>query len=158
MLSRLRSSLSRAPTLTNITSDRDTVACVCLCVCGARVCRCSFLLSKKTQSLLWNRAASSLEATICQRERQLAMAVRLIRGMEDVVASGSQIVWTLAHQTLRRWYNRGLTPCRRLLEAWFGIGKCYQVWALIKPHQHDFTQWERVQIQSLQVTGMSGFF
>lgn len=55
------------------------------------------------------------------------MAVRLVRGMEDAVASGSQLVWTLAQQTLRRWYNRGLTPCRRFLEAWFGIGKCYQV-------------------------------
>ncbi|CAF96928.1 unnamed protein product [Tetraodon nigroviridis] len=55
------------------------------------------------------------------------MAVRLMRGMEDAVASGSQLVWTLAHQTLRRWYNRGLTPCRRFLEAWFGIGKCYQM-------------------------------
>ncbi|TWW61513.1 FERM domain-containing protein 4B isoform X2 [Takifugu flavidus] len=55
------------------------------------------------------------------------MAVRLLRGMEDVVASGSQLVWTLAHQTFRRWYNRGLTPCRRFLEAWFGIGKCYQM-------------------------------
>uniref|UniRef100_A0A8C4IK46 FERM domain containing 4B n=1 Tax=Dicentrarchus labrax TaxID=13489 RepID=A0A8C4IK46_DICLA len=55
------------------------------------------------------------------------MAVRIIRGMEDLVASGSQIVWSLAHQTLRRWYNRGLMPCRRFLEAWFRIGKCYQM-------------------------------
>ncbi|XP_041835567.1 FERM domain-containing protein 4B isoform X2 [Melanotaenia boesemani] len=55
------------------------------------------------------------------------MAVRIMRGMEDLVASGSQLVWSLAHQTLRRWYNRGLMPCRRLLEAWFRIGKCYQM-------------------------------
>ncbi|XP_019122851.1 FERM domain-containing protein 4B isoform X1 [Larimichthys crocea] len=55
------------------------------------------------------------------------MAVRIIRGMEDLVASGSQFVWSLAHQTLRRWYNRGLTPCRRFLEAWLRIGKCYQM-------------------------------
>ncbi|XP_047439151.1 FERM domain-containing protein 4B isoform X3 [Mugil cephalus] len=55
------------------------------------------------------------------------MAVRIIRGMEDLVASGSQLVWSLAHQTLRRWYNRGLMPCRRFLEAWFRIGKCYQM-------------------------------
>lgn len=61
--------------------------------------------------------------------RWLGMAVQLIRGMEDLVASGSQLIWTVAHHTWRRWYNRGLTPCRRLLEAWFGIGKCYQVWA-----------------------------
>ncbi|KAM3621924.1 uncharacterized protein V6R79_017905 [Siganus canaliculatus] len=55
------------------------------------------------------------------------MAVRIIRGMEDLVASGSQLVWSLAHQTLRRWYDRGLMPCRRFLEAWLGIGKCYQM-------------------------------
>ncbi|XP_036955767.1 FERM domain-containing protein 4B isoform X7 [Acanthopagrus latus] len=55
------------------------------------------------------------------------MAVNIIRGMEDLVASGSQLVWSLAHQTLRRWYNRGLMPCRRLLEVWFRIGKCYQM-------------------------------
>ncbi|XP_035007150.1 FERM domain-containing protein 4B isoform X3 [Hippoglossus stenolepis] len=55
------------------------------------------------------------------------MAVRIIRGMEDLVASGSQLVWGLAHQTLRRWYNRGVMPCRRFLEAWFRIGKCYQM-------------------------------
>ncbi|XP_068450005.1 FERM domain-containing protein 4B isoform X3 [Clinocottus analis] len=55
------------------------------------------------------------------------MAVRIVRGMEDLVASGSQLVWSLAHQTLRRWYSRGLMPCRRVLEAWFKIGKCYQM-------------------------------
>uniref|UniRef100_A0A3B5BCZ2 FERM domain-containing protein 4B-like n=1 Tax=Stegastes partitus TaxID=144197 RepID=A0A3B5BCZ2_9TELE len=55
------------------------------------------------------------------------MAVRIIRGMEDLMASSSQLVWSLAHQTLRRWYNRGLMPCRRILEAWFRIGKCYQM-------------------------------
>ncbi|XP_049443282.1 FERM domain-containing protein 4B isoform X3 [Epinephelus fuscoguttatus] len=55
------------------------------------------------------------------------MAVRIIRGIEDLVASSSQLVWSMAHQTLRRWYNRGLMPCRRLLEAWFRIGECYQM-------------------------------
>lgn len=59
----------------------------------------------------------------------LGMAVRLIRGMEELVASGSQLVWGMAHQTWRHWWHQGLTPCRRLLEAWFGIGKCYQVGA-----------------------------
>ncbi|XP_056294059.1 FERM domain-containing protein 4B isoform X4 [Pseudoliparis swirei] len=57
------------------------------------------------------------------------MAVRIARGMEDRVASGSQLIWSLAHQTLRRWYSRGLMPCRRLLEAWFRMGKCYQMTA-----------------------------
>ncbi|XP_015815404.3 FERM domain-containing protein 4B isoform X2 [Nothobranchius furzeri] len=55
------------------------------------------------------------------------MALRIIRGMEDLVASGSQVVWSLAHQTLRRLYKHGLMPCRRLLESWFRIGKCYQM-------------------------------
>ncbi|XP_054639539.1 FERM domain-containing protein 4B isoform X2 [Dunckerocampus dactyliophorus] len=51
------------------------------------------------------------------------MAVRLIRGMEDLVASGSQLIWSMAHQTLRRW----LLPCRRFLVAWFRIENCYQM-------------------------------
>ncbi|GLD62164.1 FERM domain-containing protein 4B-like protein [Lates japonicus] len=67
------------------------------------------------------------------------MAVRIIRGMEDLVASGSQLVWSLAHQTLRRWYNRGLMPCRRFLEAWFRIGKCYQ----LKPRK--LFQWKQLE-------------
>ncbi|XP_037535067.1 FERM domain-containing protein 4B [Nematolebias whitei] len=54
------------------------------------------------------------------------MALSIIRGMEDLVASGSQLVWSLAHQTLRRFYNRGMMPCRRFLESWLRIGKCYQ--------------------------------
>lgn len=112
---------------------------VCMC-CGCVDALCCCLKKKKIQSLLlWNRVVSSLEATVCGPSRQLAMAVRLLRGVEDVLASGSQLVWTLAHQTFRRWYNRGLTPCRRFLEAWFGIGKCYQVRALIKPHQREFS-------------------
>ncbi|KAM4613665.1 FERM domain-containing protein 4B [Polymixia lowei] len=55
------------------------------------------------------------------------MAVRIISGVEDLVASSSQFVWTLAHQTLRRWYNHGLLPCRRFLETWLKIGECYQM-------------------------------
>uniref|UniRef100_A0A8C5HWT7 FERM domain-containing protein 4B-like n=1 Tax=Gouania willdenowi TaxID=441366 RepID=A0A8C5HWT7_GOUWI len=55
------------------------------------------------------------------------MALSIFRGMEELVASSSQIIWTLAHQTLRRWYNQGIMPCRRFLEAWFRIGKCYQM-------------------------------
>ncbi|XP_055077615.1 FERM domain-containing protein 4B isoform X2 [Periophthalmus magnuspinnatus] len=55
------------------------------------------------------------------------MAVRLLRGVEDLVVSSSQIIWTLAHQTLRRWYCHGLIPCQRLLETWFRVRKCYQM-------------------------------
>ncbi|XP_034023348.1 FERM domain-containing protein 4B [Thalassophryne amazonica] len=55
------------------------------------------------------------------------MAARIVRGMEELVASSSQLVWSLAHRTLRRWYHHGLMPCRRFLEPWFRIGKCYQM-------------------------------
>ncbi|XP_061779920.1 FERM domain-containing protein 4B isoform X2 [Nerophis lumbriciformis] len=51
------------------------------------------------------------------------MAVRLIRAMEDLMASGSQLIWSMAHQTWRRW----LLPCRRLLVAWFRTENCYQM-------------------------------
>lgn len=67
------------------------------------------------------------------------MAVRIIRGMEDLVASGSQLVWSMAHQTLRSWYNSGMMPCRRFLDAWFTIGKCYQVWQLLEPWQRKYS-------------------
>uniref|UniRef100_UPI003AAF322E FERM domain-containing protein 4B isoform X2 n=1 Tax=Centroberyx gerrardi TaxID=166262 RepID=UPI003AAF322E len=55
------------------------------------------------------------------------MAVRIVCGVEELVASGSQFVWGLAHQTLRRWYNHGLMPCRRFLQTWLRIGECYQM-------------------------------
>uniref|UniRef100_A0A3P8QT87 FERM domain-containing protein n=1 Tax=Astatotilapia calliptera TaxID=8154 RepID=A0A3P8QT87_ASTCA len=57
------------------------------------------------------------------------MAVRIMRGMEDLVASGSQLVWSLAHQTLRSWYNRGLMPCRHSEVFWccFTGGRLCQV-------------------------------
>ncbi|CAL8339855.1 unnamed protein product [Lota lota] len=56
------------------------------------------------------------------------MAVRIMSGVEDLVASGSQLAWSLAHQTLKRWYQRGVTaPCRQLLDAWLQVGGCYQM-------------------------------
>ncbi|KAM9799116.1 FERM domain-containing protein 4B isoform 1-T1 [Syngnathus typhle] len=55
------------------------------------------------------------------------MAVRMIRGIEDVVASSSQLLWTVAHETLRKWYNRALLPCQHFLVAWFRIGHGYQM-------------------------------
>ncbi|XP_072308016.1 FERM domain-containing protein 4B isoform X2 [Eucyclogobius newberryi] len=55
------------------------------------------------------------------------MAVRLMRGVEDLVVSSRQIIWTLAHQTLRRWYSHGLIPCQRLFETLFRVRKCYQM-------------------------------
>ncbi|XP_049589709.1 FERM domain-containing protein 4B isoform X2 [Syngnathus scovelli] len=55
------------------------------------------------------------------------MAMRMIRGIEDVVASSSQLLWTVAHETLRKWYNRALLPCQHFLVAWFRIGHGYQM-------------------------------
>lgn len=81
------------------------------------------------------------------RENQRsAMAVRIMRGMEDLVASGSQLVWSLAHQTLRRWYNHRLMPCRRFLETWFRMGKCYQVWQLGGQHCRKYVKNEEVPV------------
>lgn len=124
----LLSSLSGAPTLTDITSAGETIPV------GARALAPLSLLiptrKHKSVSCPGSRAAraSSFESGI-EEEQSLVptMAVRIARGMEDRVASGSQLIWSLAHQTLRRWYSRGLMPCRRLLEAWFRMGKCYQV-------------------------------
>ncbi|KAG7269964.1 hypothetical protein CRUP_026534 [Coryphaenoides rupestris] len=58
-----------------------------------------------------------------------AMAVRIMSGIvEDLVASGSRVAWSLAQQTLKRWYQRGVTvPCRQLLDAWLRVGGCYQL-------------------------------
>ncbi|XP_077385833.1 FERM domain-containing protein 4B-like isoform X2 [Festucalex cinctus] len=55
------------------------------------------------------------------------MAVRMIRGMEDRVASSSQLIWSVAHETLSRWYKRALLPCQHFLVAWFRIGHGYQM-------------------------------
>ncbi|KAM9813564.1 FERM domain-containing protein 4B [Neosynchiropus ocellatus] len=55
------------------------------------------------------------------------MAVQMLQGVEDLVASSSQLIWSLAHQTWTRWYHRRLMPCRRFLETWLRIGKCYQM-------------------------------
>uniref|UniRef100_A0A3Q2XU77 FERM domain containing 4B n=1 Tax=Hippocampus comes TaxID=109280 RepID=A0A3Q2XU77_HIPCM len=38
---------------------------------------------------------------------------RAIRGMEDLLASSSQLVWSVAHETLRRWYDRA-SNCKTL--------------------------------------------
>lgn len=137
----LRSSLSRAPTLTDITSAGGRHSRPCVRARRSVDAPFSLLLWSKTK---WCAHPSSLLVLKAwgvisggkERKRRLAMAMNVIRGMEDLVASGSQLVWSLAHQTLRRWYNRGLMPCRRLLEVWFRIGKCYQVWHLLEKSLH----------------------
>ncbi|KAM6980800.1 FERM domain-containing protein 4B [Aplochiton taeniatus] len=55
------------------------------------------------------------------------MAVGLMCGVEDLLTTGSRLAWTLVHQTLRRWYNQRLLPCRHVLETWVHIGERYQM-------------------------------
>ncbi|CAL8403238.1 unnamed protein product [Arctogadus glacialis] len=48
-------------------------------------------------------------------------------GVEDLVASSGQLAWSLAQQSLKRWYQRGVVvPCRQLMDAWLQVGGCYQ--------------------------------
>ncbi|XP_016146486.1 FERM domain-containing protein 4B-like [Sinocyclocheilus grahami] len=55
------------------------------------------------------------------------MALGLFCGLEDLLASGSQLVWTVAEQVLRRCYSDGLVPCRRFLQTWCHLGDVYQM-------------------------------
>ena len=56
------------------------------------------------------------------------MAMRIMSGVEDLVASSGQLAWSLAQQSLKRWYQRGVAaPCRQLMDAWLQVGGCYQV-------------------------------
>uniref|UniRef100_A0A9J7Z5P1 FERM domain containing 4B n=2 Tax=Cyprinus carpio TaxID=7962 RepID=A0A9J7Z5P1_CYPCA len=56
------------------------------------------------------------------------MALGLFCGIEDLLASGSQLVWTVAEQVLRRCYSDGLVPCRRFLQTWcHDLGDVYQM-------------------------------
>ncbi|XP_051753269.1 FERM domain-containing protein 4B isoform X2 [Ctenopharyngodon idella] len=55
------------------------------------------------------------------------MALGLLCGIEDLLASGSQLVWTLAEQVLRRCYSDGLVPCRRFLQTCCHLGDVYQM-------------------------------
>uniref|UniRef100_A0A8C1G9W3 FERM domain containing 4B n=1 Tax=Cyprinus carpio TaxID=7962 RepID=A0A8C1G9W3_CYPCA len=56
------------------------------------------------------------------------MALGFFCGVEDLLASGSQLVWTVAEQVLRRCYSDGLVPCRRFLQTWcHDLGDVYQM-------------------------------
>ncbi|TSM36148.1 FERM domain-containing protein 4B [Bagarius yarrelli] len=48
-------------------------------------------------------------------------------GIEDLLASGSQLVWAVAERMLRRCYSDKLLPCRRLIQSWWNIGDVYQM-------------------------------
>ncbi|XP_056316345.1 FERM domain-containing protein 4B isoform X2 [Danio aesculapii] len=55
------------------------------------------------------------------------MALGLFCCVEDLLAAGSQLVWTVAEQVLRRCYSDGLVPCRRFLQTWCLLGDVYQM-------------------------------
>ncbi|XP_046708827.1 FERM domain-containing protein 4B isoform X1 [Silurus meridionalis] len=55
------------------------------------------------------------------------MAPGFLCGMDDMLASGSQLVWSVTEQVLRRCYSDGLLPCRRLIQSWWHIGDVYQM-------------------------------
>ncbi|TRY82136.1 hypothetical protein DNTS_009454 [Danionella cerebrum] len=55
------------------------------------------------------------------------MALGFFCCVEDLLAAGSQVVWVLAEQVLRRCYSDGLLPCRRFLQTWCYLGDVYQM-------------------------------
>ncbi|XP_066520815.1 FERM domain-containing protein 4B [Hoplias malabaricus] len=55
------------------------------------------------------------------------MALGFLCGVEDLVASGSQLVWTVAEQVVRRCYSDALVPCRRFFQMLCHIGDVYQM-------------------------------
>uniref|UniRef100_A0A4W5QBN7 FERM domain containing 4B n=1 Tax=Hucho hucho TaxID=62062 RepID=A0A4W5QBN7_9TELE len=55
------------------------------------------------------------------------MAVNFMSRVEELLASSSQVVWSLAEQTLRRWSSQGLMPARRFLQTWWQLGDFYQM-------------------------------
>ncbi|XP_056606395.1 FERM domain-containing protein 4B isoform X1 [Triplophysa dalaica] len=55
------------------------------------------------------------------------MALGMFCGIEDLLASGSQFMWSLTEQVLRRCYGDGLVPCRRFLQAWCLLGDVYEM-------------------------------
>lgn len=64
-------------------------------------------------------------------QRREVKAARAIRGMEDLLASSNQLVWSVVHKTLRRWYESALLPCQHFLRAHFRIAHGSQVWRLL---------------------------
>lgn len=57
----------------------------------------------------------------------LLMASVLMCGVEDVLFSGSRLLWTVTVAALRRWYTARLRACRQALRAWCGLRDVYQV-------------------------------
>ncbi|XP_059712779.1 FERM domain-containing protein 4B isoform X3 [Haemorhous mexicanus] len=55
------------------------------------------------------------------------MAPVLMCGVEDVLFSGSRLLWTVTVAALRRWYAARLRACRQALRAWCGLRDVYQM-------------------------------
>ncbi|CAB1353564.1 unnamed protein product [Coregonus sp. 'balchen'] len=55
------------------------------------------------------------------------MALGFMSRVEELLASSSKVVWSLAEQTLRRWSSQGLMPARRFLQTWWRLGEFYQM-------------------------------
>ncbi|KAM7040926.1 FERM domain-containing protein 4B isoform 2-T2 [Acridotheres tristis] len=55
------------------------------------------------------------------------MASVLMCGVEDLLFSGSRLVWTVTVAALRRWYAARLRACRQALRAWCGLRDVYQM-------------------------------
>lgn len=55
------------------------------------------------------------------------MAPVLMCGVEDVLFSGSRLLWTVTVAALRRCYSARLRACRQALRAWCGLRDVYQV-------------------------------
>ncbi|XP_036806577.1 FERM domain-containing protein 4B isoform X3 [Oncorhynchus mykiss] len=55
------------------------------------------------------------------------MALGFMSGVEELLASSSKVLWSLAEQTLRRWSSQGIMPTRRFLQTWWQLGEFYQM-------------------------------
>ncbi|XP_074770070.1 FERM domain-containing protein 4B isoform X2 [Athene noctua] len=55
------------------------------------------------------------------------MASVFMCGVEDLLFSGSRVVWTVTVAALRRWYAARLRACRQALRAWCGLRDVYQM-------------------------------
>ncbi|XP_029630595.1 FERM domain-containing protein 4B isoform X1 [Salmo trutta] len=55
------------------------------------------------------------------------MALGFMSRVEELLASSSKVVWSLAEQTLRRWSSQGFMPARRFLQTWWHLGEFYQM-------------------------------
>ncbi|KAM8929910.1 FERM domain-containing protein 4B isoform 2-T2 [Pelodytes ibericus] len=55
------------------------------------------------------------------------MASVFMCGVEDMLCSGSRLVWNLTVSALRRWYTHRLRTCQLMLRTWCGLRAVYQM-------------------------------